>query len=234
MTVLPATLSYDAVLFDMDGLLLDSEPLWAKVTHEVCVARGAAYDEDDVVACTGRGVDLTARYLIEKKGFRDTEQALMDAIVSGMHAAFPTCAEHDFAGDLIRAAKARGPIALGTSTQRSLVEAGLASRGLLRLFDVVVTGSDVARRKPAPDIYLAAAKRLGVAIERCVVLEDSLPGAQAGRAAGATVIAVGPSHREELSAFAHHQVPSLRHAAVRLGLPFPSSGPSAGTPEADV
>lgn len=206
-----------AVLFDMDGLLLDSEPLWAAVLGEFCAARGARYSDEDAAACLGRGIDSCVTYLVARYGFAGEHRALTGEIDERFrvraHEA-PPCphAEHT-----LDAARARTKVALGSSTARPLVEAALGPRGWLARFDVVVTGSDVAHKKPAPDIFVACAARLAVPIADCVVLEDSQAGCEAGRAAGARVIAVGPDSAR-LASIAHEVTRHLGEAAALLGL----------------
>ena len=120
--------------------------------------------------------------------------------------------------ELFDEARARGmPRALASSSARRLVEATLARFGVRERFDAVVTGDCVARPKPAPDIFLEAARRVGVPPEGCVVLEDSLAGVHAARAAGMSVVAV-PEHpaTAEMTALADAVVSDLGAARARL------------------
>jgi beta-phosphoglucomutase-like phosphatase (HAD superfamily) len=201
------------VLIDMDGLLLDSEPLWEVVQDEFCKRRGARYDEEAIVACVGRGIRHSAIYLAERFGFEGDPDAHVAEIVDDFAARVPTVSACEGAEQLLRALAGRVPIALGTSSATHVVQAALGARGWLPLFDAIVTGSDVAHPKPAPDIYLEAARRLGVDPTRCVVLEDSLAGTESGKAAGAKVLAVsGPAHRplpDALVRLADHAVRDL-------------------------
>lgn len=208
-----------AVLFDMDGLLLDSEPLWDRVTDAFCVARGARYTETDSAACRGRGVDHTARYLSETKGFpldvdghvREIEAAFLRAVATADY-----CVG---AAELLRDLSGRLPIAIGSSSPRPIVEQALGPRGALPLFDAVVTGSDVVHRKPAPDIFLEAARRLGVPPSKCVVLEDSVAGCLAARAAGMLGVGVLPAPSPALEEAAAHLAKDLHAVAELLGFP---------------
>jgi HAD superfamily hydrolase (TIGR01509 family) len=190
-----------AVLFDMDGLLVDSEPLWSLVTDAFCQRRGARYDAEDAAACMGRGIGRTVDYLAARYGWVAETEAhaaeISDHFAREVPGA-PACAGADA---LLRALQGRVPIALGSSSARRLVEAALGGKGWFSLFGAVVTGTDGHRIKPAPDIYLAAAQALGVAPVRCVVFEDSPVGCRAGRDAGAFVVAIpGPEVIE-----AHHR-----------------------------
>jgi beta-phosphoglucomutase-like phosphatase (HAD superfamily) len=208
-----------AVIFDMDGLLLDSEPLWDRVTDGFCLARGARYTEADSAACRGRGVDHTARYLSETKGFPLDVDAHVREIEDAFLAAVETATYCVGASELLGHLHSRLPIALGSSSPRPIVERALGPRGALTLFGAVVTGSDVAQRKPAPDIFLEAARRLGVPPSNCVVLEDSVAGCLAARAAGMIGIGVLPTPSPALEEAAVHLAKDLHAVAEMLGFP---------------
>ncbi len=210
-------MDFDGVLFDMDGLLLDTEPLWDEVIDGFCARRGQRYTEHDAARCRGRGIEQCALYLKERYGFDGEVLALVDEIDSAFERRVAAAPPMVGARELLFAAARRGPTALGSSSARPLVEEALGARGWLSVFGAIVTGSDVAKKKPAPDIYLACAARLGVSPARCVVLEDSPVGCEAGRAAGAWVIGVGPGDAR-LAELAHEVVPDLRTAGRRLGL----------------
>ena len=183
-----------ALVFDMDGLMVDSEPLWFEVEREFARARGGDFTPELARSCVGRGMAHTLEIMHDRFGFQvDLERdaaAIVDLFIGrvGDLALKPGFLE------LFDEARARGvPRALGSSSARRLVEATLGRFGLSESFEAVVTGDCVARPKPAPDIFLEAARRLGVAPAACVVLEDSLSGVEAARAAGMRVIAV-PEH----------------------------------------
>jgi len=179
-----------AILFDMDGLLIDSEPLWAEVEAAFARDRGANFTAELTRECVGRGLANTLRVMHEVFGFpvdldRDSRE-IVDRFVarSGELVLKPGARE------LLDEATGLVPCALGSSSSRRLVQAALEAVGETSRFGVVVTGDDVAHPKPAPDIFARCARELGVAPARCVVLEDSLAGVRAGRAAGMRVIAV--------------------------------------------
>jgi len=212
-----SSLSPLAVLVDMDGLLIDSEPLWSDVLDAFCARRGQRYTAVDAAACLGRGIDRCAEYLIATYGFEGEASAHVDEIERGFEACAGSAPACKGAEALLLALAGETKLALGSSSARPLVQAALGPRGWLSRFDVVVTGSDVARKKPAPDIYLEAARQLGVAPARCVVLEDSPAGCASGRAAGATVIAV--THDvDAVRGHADHVFPDLYAVARALGL----------------
>ncbi len=182
-----------------------------------CQKRGGRYEAADAKVCMGRGIPFTARHLETKYGWGLDVDAYVtevcDDFARRVHAA-PGCLG---AEELLRGLRGRRQVALGSSSTRPLVEAALGPRGWLPLFDTLVTGSDVARLKPAPDIYLEAARRLGQPPERCVVLEDSPVGCEAARAAGMFVVAVPGAHTHETPR-ADLIVASLTDAAEVLGL----------------
>ncbi len=184
-------ISCGALVFDMDGLMVDSEPLWFEVERDFARSRGGDWTAALGDACIGQGMANTLRVMHETFGFAiDVERdaaAIVDAFVArvGDLTLKRGCLE------LIEAARAHAvPRAVASSSARRLVEATLARFGLRERFDAVVTGDCVAHPKPAPDIFLEAASRLGVPPAACVVLEDSPAGVQAGRAAGMRVIHV--------------------------------------------
>lgn len=203
-----------ALLLDMDGLLVDSEPLWFEVERAFVVARGAEWTHAQGLACVGRGLATTLEFMRETFGFdvdvgRDAA-AVVDLFVerAGALALKPGAAE------LLRAARGRVKMALASSSSRRLVDAVVRRFELASTLDVIVSGDEVVHAKPAPDIFLLAAERLGVGCADCVVLEDSLAGATAGRAAGALVIAVpeGPWDGRGFEAVAHAIVADLYEA----------------------
>jgi beta-phosphoglucomutase-like phosphatase (HAD superfamily) len=191
-------------VLDMDGLMVDSEPLWFEVEGAFCAARGGAWTEEHARLCVGRGVPTTLEIMREAFGFpvdiaRDTS-AILDAFVAHVGALElkPGCLE------LLDAAEHVAPLAVASSSPLRLIQA------VLRRFGIT----------ESPDIFLRTASELGMAPERCVVLEDSLAGATAGRAAGMHVIAVpeGPWEGRGFEAVADRVVTSLieARACIRL------------------
>jgi len=182
-----------AVLFDMDGLLVDSEPLWFEVERAVMTRLGGPWGEADQQALIGGSLDRTVSYVLARAARpvtasrEDVARWLVDGM-AGLVAArgLPL---RPGAGRLLAAlAAARVPHALVTASSRTIMAAVLTVTGLR--FGVTVCGEDVRRPKPDPEPYLLAAARLGVPAAGCVVLEDSPPGIAAARAAGCPVIAV--------------------------------------------
>ena len=182
-----------AVVFDMDGTLLDTEQLAARAWGEAADALGVGFDPALALTLVGRNFADCSRLLRGHFGVDYPTEALLDswhatydgivaregvAVKEGVHALL----------DWLDAASI--PRAIATSTRRDRAEAKLAHAALLSRFDAVVGGDEVARGKPAPDIYVVAAARLGIAPERCVALEDSEPGFHSALAAGMIPILV--------------------------------------------
>jgi beta-phosphoglucomutase-like phosphatase (HAD superfamily) len=190
-----------ALLFDMDGLMVDSEPLWFEVEREFARARGGDFTPEMGRACVGRGLPNTLQVMRAAFGFevelaRDAA-AIVDLFIARVG---ELTLKPGFSELLEEAASLKVPRALASSSARRLVDATLARFGVRQRFDAVVTGDCVANPKPAPDIFLEAARQLGVPHAPCVVLEDSLAGVHAARAAGMPVIAV-PEAGADRSAF---------------------------------
>ena len=182
-----------AVLFDMDGLLVDSEPLWFVIEREVAGRLGAPWGEADQEALIGGSLQRTVSYLLAKAEEPVTagREDVGDWLVAGMARlvlarGLPL---QPGAARLLADLEAAGvPCALVTASSRVIMDAVLKVTGLS--FGVTVCGEDVLRGKPDPEPYLRAAALLGVPPTGCVVLEDSPTGIAAARAAGCPVIAV--------------------------------------------
>jgi HAD superfamily hydrolase (TIGR01509 family) len=180
-----------AVLFDMDGLLVDTEPLWFETETEVMGRLGTQWTTQDQEALLGGSMERTVGYLLAKAtrpaSRRDVErwmtEGMLDRVRAGRVEIRPGAREL-----LAEVAAAGLPYALVTSSERPLAEAVLAGTGFR--FPVTVCGDDVSTTKPDPAPYLLAAKLLEVTPARCVALEDSLNGVASATAAGCAVVAV--------------------------------------------
>jgi len=180
-----------AVLFDMDGLLVDSEPLWFEVERAVMARLGGQWGEADQQALIGGSLDRTVSWLLAKAAVPASRDDVARWLVAEMAALIGDrgLPLQPGAGPLLAGLDAAGvPYALVTASSRAIMEAVLTVTGLS--FEVTVCGEDVRRAKPDPEPYLLAAARLGVPPPGCVVLEDSPNGVAAARAAGCPVIAV--------------------------------------------
>jgi len=181
-------------IFDLDGVLLDTEPLYTQATAAVAARFGKVYDWSVKRDCIGRGTLEAARIIVEALGLPLPPEALVherDRLLIELVARAPAIAG---AEAFTRALARRGvPLAIATSTEAPLYAIKAAPhRGWLATFGAAVCGDDprVARPKPAPDIFLAAAEDLGVSAASCLVFEDSPFGVEAARAAGMQVIAL--------------------------------------------
>jgi len=187
----------DAVIFDMDGLMLDTEPLAARAWGEAAAGLGVGFDMALAQAMIGRNFAdcsamLRAHYAAPYP---------VDALLAGWHAAYDAIVEreglavkpgvHELLGWLEANAIKR---AVATSTRRERAVSKLERTALLPRFHQIVGGDEVARGKPAPDIYVEAARRLGASAASCLVLEDSEPGVRAALAAGMLPIMVPDLH----------------------------------------
>jgi HAD superfamily hydrolase (TIGR01509 family) len=180
-----------AVLFDLDGLLVDSEPVWYDVEAAVVERLGGTWAPEHQAALIGGTLDASCRYMIAHTGADITVDELsvqlVDEMVRRFRADLPV---HAGALELVDAVRARGVrTALVSSSYRILVDAALERLGRHR-FDVTVAGDEVTRGKPDPEPYLTACEQLGVAPHATVVLEDAASGVAAAEAAGCVVVAV--------------------------------------------
>jgi len=180
-----------AILFDMDGTLIDSEPLWLKAEIEVMAEVGCHWDEQDQINCLGGPAERTERYMQERSQnikpygyFINRLHEVMRARITNELDLIPN------ALSLLKECKDAGiKTALVTASSRDLMTIVL-KRFPPGTFDVVVSGDDVEKSKPDPAPYLLAAKQLSVDISKCLVLEDSLTGVQSGLSSGAKVIGI--------------------------------------------
>jgi len=181
-------------IFDLDGVLLDTEPLYTQATAHVAARFGKVYDWSVKRHCIGRGTMEAARIIVEALALPLPPQALIDERDRLLVALFADAAAMPGAEAFTRALASRGvPLAIATSTEAPLYAIKSAPhRAWLGLFGAAVCGDDprVARAKPAPDIFLAAAADLGASPADCLVFEDSPVGVEAALAAGMQVVAL--------------------------------------------
>jgi beta-phosphoglucomutase len=190
-------------IFDMDGVLVDSEPFICEAATRMFAERGLAVRPEDFRPFVGAGENRYLGGVAEKHGFaldleRDKARtyALYDEIVRGRLSPLPGV------GEFVERCRARGlRLAVATSADEVKMRINLRELGLPpETFDALVNGLDVERRKPAPDIFLLAARRLGLAAADCLVVEDAVNGVAAAKAAGARCLALTTSFaREQLA-----------------------------------
>jgi HAD superfamily hydrolase (TIGR01509 family) len=180
-----------AVLFDMDGLLVDTEPLWFETETEVMARLGASWSVEDQERLLGGSMEHTVGYLLAKAKRPATPREVARWMMDGMldRAAAGRVVVRPGARELLaEVAAAAIPHALVTSSEREFADAVIQGAGFR--FPVTVTADDAAATKPAPDPYLLAAKLLGASPEQCVAIEDSPNGVTSATAAGCRVIGV--------------------------------------------
>lgn len=183
-----------AVLWDMDGTLVDTEPYWIDTEHDLARAHGATWSQEQAIRLVGQDLISSGHYIREQMGLALSAEQVVDYLLDGVVARVqdevpwrPGAVE--LLGEL---AAADVPCALVTMSWARFVEPILGHLPTAA-FGVVVTGDQVSRGKPHPEPYLRAADQLGLAPQRCLAIEDSGPGAASAEAAGCTVLVV-PHH----------------------------------------
>ena len=205
-------MSFQAIIFDMDGLLLDSERVGLEVMPQCGMRQGYDIPRWQVSHTIGSNKQSSSDYyhqfypdLDTDRLFSDFKNAMCDLARDGK---IPL---KKGARELLEAVKKRNiPMAVASSSGQSTIAAYLDSTGINAYFDALVTGSGLPS-KPAPDIFLKAAETLGASPEKCLVLEDSLNGIKAGRAAGMTVVMVPDvfPYTDDLAPYVDHVAPDL-------------------------
>jgi HAD superfamily hydrolase (TIGR01509 family) len=198
----------EAVVFDLDGVLIQSEEVWDTVRERFTREQGGRYDAEIQRAMMGMSSTEWSRFLHETAGIPHSPQQINDAVVRLMLEAY---AEHlpliDGAIDAVQRLSGTFPLGLASSSNRQLIDAVLAAAGLEQYFAATVSSEEVARGKPAPDVYLEAARRLGVEPTSCAAVEDSHGGIRSAKAAGMRVIAIpNPSYPPDDASLAQADV----------------------------
>lgn len=182
---------FRAVVFDMDGLLLDSERAWEAAERRFMAAHGAELTQEDRRASLGRSVGEVIVWYAHRIGWPEERvDELRDELMKLVWEEYDHIVPMRGAAELVERLRGRVPLGIASNTDRSLVDHALAASGFSGAFDAVVTVDDVAHPKPAPDIYVAVCERLGTQPHETVALEDSETGVAAAKAAGVWTVAV--------------------------------------------
>jgi HAD superfamily hydrolase (TIGR01509 family) len=183
--------SVDAVVFDLDGVLVDSETIWDQLRREVAAEAGRAWPDDATRAMQGMSTQEWSRYLHDVVGIPDSPEDIARTVIDRMSVRYR---EHlpliDGAIAAVTRLAEHWPLGLASSSPRALISAVLDVSGLAPAFQVAVSTEEVPAGKPAPDVYLTVASRLGVRPDRAVAVEDSSNGLRSAAAAGLAVIAI--------------------------------------------
>jgi HAD superfamily hydrolase (TIGR01509 family) len=181
----------EAVVFDLDGVILQTEEVWDEVRGRYVVEHGGRYDEEAQRAMMGMSAPEWSRYLADELGVPGTPAEISADIVRLMEARYrEELPLIPGAVEAVERLAGRWPLGLASSSNRPLIDTALALSGLDRSFTATVSSEEVARGKPAPDVYLEAARRLTVAPDRCAAVEDSHSGIRSAKAAGMRVVAI--------------------------------------------
>jgi len=200
------------VIFDMDGVLLDSEPFICEAARRMFAERGLQVQPEDFLPFVGAGENRYIGGVADKYGLRvDIEEVkrrtyeIYLEIIRGRLQPLPGVQ------DFIEACRSKGKkIAMATSADRVKADGNLREIGLAaETFDAIITGEDVVHKKPDPEIFVCAARKLGLDPSRCLVVEDAVNGVQAAKAAGARCLALTTSFTRDQLAGADWFAPTL-------------------------
>jgi HAD superfamily hydrolase (TIGR01509 family) len=185
----------EAVIFDLDGVLVDSEHVWDEVREELARERGGRWHDRAQADMMGMSSVEWSRYMHDVIGLAEPPEEISEEVVRRMQARY---ADHlplvDGAPDAVRRLAGSFRLGIASSSNRPVIDTVLEAGGLAELFEATVSSEEVERGKPAPDVYAEAARRLGVVPERCAAIEDSGNGIRAAKTAGMRVVAL-PNRR---------------------------------------
>jgi HAD superfamily hydrolase (TIGR01509 family) len=185
----------DAVVFDLDGVLIDSEQLWDEVREELARERGGRWHEHAQADMMGMSSPEWSRYMHETIGLSEPADRIAAEVVRRMEERYRSALPLlPGAREAVERIAARRPLGLASSSNRPLIDLALDLSGLAPFFRVTVSSEEVQRGKPAPDVYLEACRRLDVAPARAAAIEDSRNGILSAVAAGMRVVAIPNRH----------------------------------------
>jgi HAD superfamily hydrolase (TIGR01509 family) len=184
-----------AVIFDMDGLLIDSEVYWEEARRDYCLFEGCIWRPEDELSVKGNNSSEWAQAIRNRCEFEREPREIIDAVTARMRDLYgKSLPLLPGAKDTVRVLAEQFPLAIASSSPPSLIEYAMFEAGILDRFKVIVSADHAGRGKPAPDVFLTAAERLGFPPETCAVFEDSSAGILAACAANMLVIAVPNPH----------------------------------------
>jgi HAD superfamily hydrolase (TIGR01509 family) len=184
-----------AVIFDLDGVLVDSEHVWDGAREELARERGGRWHERAQRDMMGMSSLEWSRYMHDVIGLADPPEEISAEVVRRVEAVYrDRLPVIEGAEEAVTRLSGRFPLGLASSSNRPIIDLFLDVSGLAERFATTVSSEEVARGKPSPDVYLEAARRLGAAPDRCTAVEDSHNGILAGKAAGMRVVAI-PNRR---------------------------------------
>jgi len=181
----------DAVVFDLDGVIVDSESAWVEAKRELVDRAGGTWKPEATRAMLGMSSPEWSRYLRDELGVPMAVEEINAAVVAALERRYREALPLiPGAVDAVLRIAARWPLGLASSSNREIIDLVLAESGLTEAFAVTVSSEEVARGKPAPDVYVEATRRLGADPGRCVAIEDSSNGLRSAAAAGQAVVAI--------------------------------------------
>jgi HAD superfamily hydrolase (TIGR01509 family) len=184
-------MAVEAVVFDLDGLLIDSEHVWDEARRELARERGGHWTETATRDMMGMSSLEWSRYMHDVVGVADPPDEISAQVVRRLERIYRADLPlFDGAVEAVERLVARWPLGLASSSNRELIDLVLELSGMRRFFRATVSSEEVPRGKPAPDVYVEAARRLGVAPDRCAAIEDSENGILSAKAAGMRVLAI--------------------------------------------
>jgi HAD superfamily hydrolase (TIGR01509 family) len=184
-------MAIDGVIFDLDGVLVDSEPLWEDARRRFALTHGGRWEADAQRTMMGMSSGEWAEFMRTRLGIALSEREIIARVVDDMAARYRDGVPLlPGAVDAVRRIAARWPLGLASSANRPLIDIVLAATGLDLYFAVTVSSEEVPQGKPAPDVYLEVGRRLGVAPSHGAAIEDSTNGLLSALAAGLRVVAV--------------------------------------------
>lgn len=180
-----------AVIFDLDGVLIDSEDVWNDARRQVALEHGGHWPADAQRVMMGMSSTEWSQYLCDQLGVELVPEQISAMVVARLEQLYR---EHlpllPFAREAVTGLAANWPLAIASSANRPIIDLALELAGLRDCFKATVSSEEVARGKPAPDVYIEAARRIGASPARCAAIEDSGNGIRSAASAGMVVIAV--------------------------------------------